>query len=251
MTWIAAAIVGSSVVSGYFSDKAADKQAGAAQAGIDAQQAMFERQVELQEPFRQAGLTAKNRLLDLLGLGEDPKAAEFGKYARDFGMDDFMADPGYAFRLKEGMKALERSAAARGLLQSGGTLRGVQRLGQEEASQEFQNAFNRYQVNRANRLQPLQSLMGASQTAANTLTTEAGNLGRGIAEGYAGMGNARASGYVGAANSITGGVGQYINYRQQQDMLNQLAASRAGMVRTPGGFIYGDMAPFVGPQVGP
>jgi hypothetical protein len=47
------------------------------------------------------------------------------------------------------MKALERSAAARGNLLSGSTLKGVQRFGQDLASQEYQNAFNRYQVERA------------------------------------------------------------------------------------------------------
>ena len=206
---------------------AADAQVQAAREAAAAQREMFERQVELQAPFRQGGMTAQNRLMTLLGLaaptGEgavpgmvtDTAAPEFGRYARDFSMADFEADPGYGFRMSEGMKALERSAAARGGLLGGATLRGVQRFGQDLASQEYQNAFNRYQTNRAAQLNPLQSLMGASQTGANVLTSAAGDLGRGLAGSYMaggqgaaagllGAGQARASGYVGGANALTG-----------------------------------------------
>ena len=102
------------------SSQASRAQTSAANRATDAQRAMFERQVELQEPFRQAGLTAQNRLLTLLGLeGGTAGAPDYGRYARDFTMADYQADPGYGFRLSEGMKALERSAAARGGLLSG------------------------------------------------------------------------------------------------------------------------------------
>lgn len=207
---------------------AAAAQVQAAERAGEQQRAMFERQVELQEPFRQGGLTAQNRLMTLLGLSETPTEPGFGRYARDFSMADYEADPGYGFRMSEGMKALERSAAARGGLLSGTTLRGVQRFGQDLASQEYQNAFNRYQVNRANQLNPLQSLMGAGQTSTNALTNAAGDVGRGLAgtymgagaaqaAGLAGAGQARASGYVGATNALTGALSQavpnYMMYR--------------------------------------
>ena len=52
-------------------------------------------------------------------------------------------DPGVAFRLAEGRKALEGSAAARGGLLSGPTLAALQRSGQELSSQEYSNAWNR------------------------------------------------------------------------------------------------------------
>jgi hypothetical protein len=198
---------------------------------------MFERQVELQEPFRQGGLTAQNRLMTLLGLSETPTEPGFARYARDFSMADYEADPGYGFRMSEGMKALERSAAARGGLLSGTTLRGIQRFGQDLASQEYQNAFNRYQVNRANQLNPLQSLMGAGQTSANALTNAAGDVGRGLAgtymgagaaqaAGLAGAGQARASGYVGATNALTGALSQAVpNYL----MYSYMNPSKPGM----------------------
>jgi hypothetical protein len=202
---------------------AAKTQAGAAQAATDAQREIFERQVELQEPFREAGMAGQNRLMELLGLGKDKTAADYGKYASaEFGMDKFTADPGYAFRMSEGMKGLERSAAARGGLLSGSALKGIQRYGQDLGSQEFQNAFNRYQTSRANTLNPFQSLAGVAQSSANTLTSAAGTLGQNIGSNIIGAGNAAAAGQVGAANAFSQGVGQGINYYQGQQYLNRL-----------------------------
>ena len=77
------------------------------------------------------------------GIGGDQNAADYGSMAKPFGADQFQQDPGYAFRQAEGMKALERSASARGNLLSGATMKGIQRFGQDLASQEYQNAAPR------------------------------------------------------------------------------------------------------------
>lgn len=243
---IEAAIIGSAIVGGVASSKAAKAQTQAAatsaeaardttQQGIEAQERMFARQVELQEPFRQTGLAAQNRLADLLGISGRTDMPGYGYGLQPFTMAQYQADPGYAFRLKRGIEALDRTAAARGGLLSGNQLRGVTEFGQDLASQEYQNAFNRFQTERANILNPLQSLGGVGQTSANALTSAAGNLGAGTAQMYGnlgsalgasaiGAGNARASGYVGAANALTGGLGNYLNYQQNQQLLAQNAA---------------------------
>ncbi len=230
---------------------AANAQVAAADRAAEVQREMFERQVELQEPFRQGGLTAQNRLMSLLGLAGEPTAPGYGRYAGDFSMADFEADPGYGFRMSEGMKALERSAAARGGLLSGTTLKGVQRFGQDLASQEYQNAFNRYYAARNAQLNPLQSLMGAGQTSTNVLTNAAGDVGRGVAGSYMGAGNAqaagltgagqaRASGYVGQANALTGalqsGLQGYLQY-------NAMNPSKPGYVG--GGYAAPGLSPMM------
>ena len=220
---IPAAIIGSSLFGSNAASKAAREQAAAADRAAELQRQQFERQVELQEPFREAGLKGQNRLLELLGLSEDKTAPGYGKYATaEFGMDKFKADPGYAFRMSEGMKALERSAAARGGLLSGATLKGTQRYGQDLASQEYQNAFNRYQAERAGTLNPYQALSGTAQTSANTLTNAASNLGTQLGSNIIGAGNAAAAGQIGSANAIVGGVGQGINFYQNQQLMNRL-----------------------------
>jgi len=209
MPWIIAgsAILGAGI-SASASRRASKSQEQSQRDATAAQERMFERQVELQEPFRKVGVNAL------------PELVEASKYT-PFTMQQFQADPGYAFRLQEGLKALDRTAAARGGLLSGATLRGATRYGQEMGSQEFTNAFNRYQIENAARLNPLQSLAGMAQTSANTLTGAAGQYGQNLAEGAATMGNIRASGYMNQANALTGALGQGLNYYQNQQMMNR------------------------------
>lgn len=205
MPWmIPAAIVGSSIIGGVSAKSAGDTQAAATREATAAQERMFAKQVELQEPFRQVGVNAL------------PELVAASKY-EPFTMAKYQADPGYGFRLKEGMKALEHSAAARGGLLSGATLRGVQEYGQDLASQEFTNAFNRYQAERAARLNPLQSLAGMGQTTAANVATQAGQLGQNIGSNLIQGGAARASGYMGMANAASGGLSQYLAYQQNLD----------------------------------
>lgn len=204
--WTAAAIAGGAVIGGIATGKAAREQSKATDRATAAQERMFNRQVELQEPFRQAGVNAL------------PELIEASRYT-PFSMEQFQQDPGYAFRLREGLKALDRSAAARGGLLSGNQLRGVTQFGQDLASQEYTNAFNRYQAERAARLNPLQSLAGLGQSNAATMAQQAGQFGQALGQAEATKGNIRASSYMGMANALTGGLGQYLNYQQNQDFM--------------------------------
>jgi hypothetical protein len=204
---VAGASAGSAIIGGSqqarAARKAADAQVQSAAEASRLQREMFDRQVQLQEPFRQGGITGQNRIMELLGIGGNAEAGDYGRYGRDFSMEDYEADPGHAFRLSEGNRALERSAAARGMVLSGPMLRGVQRFGQDLASQEYQNAFERYQTNRANQLNPLGTLMASGQGASNVLSGAAGQLGGQLGANAMGAGNARASGYVGSANAYS------------------------------------------------
>ena len=260
MTWVATAIIGGALIGGYATNRAASTQATAAQQGLQAQEDALNRQISLNEPFRQAGIASQNRLMTLLGIRSptattggglfggvgnavsgamgggagsefvtDPNSPDFGKYARDFGVSDFQTDPGYAFRLSEGIKALDRTAAARGGLLSGATLKGAEQYNQNLASQEYQNAFNRYQTNRANQLNPLMGYAtGPGLSATSSDTAAAGNFGNAAAAGYGNIGNARASGYVGGANALTSALGTGLNYYQNQALINRLPYSSVG-----------------------
>jgi hypothetical protein len=99
-------------------------------------------------------------------------------------------------------------------------MRGLTRYGQGLASEEFGNAFNRYQAERAARLNPLQSLAGMGQTTAANVAGQAGQFGQAMGANIIGAGNARASGYIGGANAISNALGQGLNYYQNQDLMN-------------------------------
>lgn len=229
---IEAAILGSAVLGAASSRSAAKSQSNAANQAADLQREQFDRQMELQAPFREAGVRA---------LGKLEGASEY----TPFGMSQFQQDPGYAFRLSEGQKALDRQAAARGGLISGGALKAAQRYGQDMGSQEYQNAFNRYQIERSARLNPLQSLAGVGQTSVNQLGAAGQNYASGMGEALGASAQARASGYMGAANAIGGGIGQYMGYQQNQatNSLLQQALGRGG-----GGGGYGGASTATGAE---
>jgi hypothetical protein len=210
--WMAAATAGSALLGSLATNRAAKTQAQAAQQGIDAQQRMYEQTRADQEPWRQAGMTALNQLI--------PLATNYQK----FGMDQFQRDPGYQFRLDEGLKALDRQAAARGGLISGGALKAASRYGQDYASNEYTNAFNRYQAERNAQLNPLQSLAGVGQSATNYLGNAAQNIGQAQAQGSQAIGSARASGYLGQSNLLNQAIQGYGNY-YLQDQRNQMLAN--------------------------
>jgi hypothetical protein len=147
-------------------------------------------------------LQSQNRLNELMGLGANTGSNLYGKYARDFSMQDFEADPGAERRRKEAEDALIKSYAARGGLLSGGAGKALIRFNQDYASDEYMNAFNRYQTNRANQLQPLQSMMGAGQTATNQLANASQAYGSGAGSAMQGYGD------VGSKIALLGGENQ-------------------------------------------
>ena len=191
------ATLASSLIGSNAASRAAKTQAGSADQATQLQERMFNKQLELQEPFRQSGINALNKIEsgDIMGS----------------------MDPSYSFRFQEGLKALDRQAAARGGLISGGALKAAQRYGQEFASNEFGNAYNR-----------LASRAGFGQTASTNMGGAAGQFGANAGNLMTGAGAARASGYVGGANALTSGLGQYMNYTQSKDLMNRLLPQTGG-----------------------
>jgi len=226
---VPAAIAATSLIGADAAKTAAATQANSATQANELLYKMYQEQKGLQEPFRGAGISAQNRLLDLLGLSQNKGAEGFGRYSKDFGMSDFTADPGYAFRLSEGQKALERNAAARGGLISGGALKAATRYGQDMGSQEYQSAFNRYQTNRANQLAPLGSLLSTGQAAASNQSAAAGNYGTQAGGNLTSAGAATAAGQVGTANALTNALGSYLNYSSSQNLADSIRKSTYGV----------------------
>ena len=196
--------IAGSVISGGASYLGAKEQAKSTDRATEEGRRQFERQVQLQAPFREGGIQALNKLI--------PMAMNY----KPFSLKDFEVDPGYEFRRREGLRAIENSALAGGMGRSGSTLRGLTRYGQELGSEEFMNAFNRYQTNRSAEMNPLLSLAGAAQTSSNTLSDAAGRLGEQIGSNLIQGGVARASGYAGIANAANAGLSNYLAYQQNQ-----------------------------------
>lgn len=220
MVGMAAASVGSSLIQSDAAGDAADTQAGATDRATQLQREMFEKQIELQAPFRESGLTANNRLMQLLGLSAGGDGN--GSLMQRFGADQFQADPGYQFRMDEGMRGVEGSAAARGGLLSGAAMKAIQKYGQGLASQEFGDAYQRFNADQTNQYNRLGGIVNTGQGATNQLTNAAGQFGQQAGANMIGAGNAQAAGIVGGANALTGGINQGFNMYQQNQLMNMI-----------------------------
>ena len=105
-------------------------------------------------------------------------------------------DPSYQFRFAEGQKALDRSAAAKGGALSGGAIKASARYGQDMASTEYGNIWNR-----------LAAIAGIGQTATGQMNTLGANYATQAGDMMTQAANARASGYVGSSNAWGNAVG--------------------------------------------
>jgi hypothetical protein len=165
-------------VTNYSGERAQDAQQNAANSANQTMYQMYQQQRADMEPWRAAGSTA------LTGL------------QGDF-MKDWQKDPGYQFNLNEGNKAINSAAAARGLGNSGATLKALTRYGQDYASNEYSKAYDR-NFNR------LSTLAGYGNNASSANSANAGAYGQGVASNAIGMGNAAAANEMGATNRLGG-----------------------------------------------
>ena len=187
---------------------AADLQAQATAEATALQKEMYYKNLELQQPWLQAGQNALARIQGgEYGLPESFKApAEYALPAAFTGKVDLTQDPGYAFRLKEGLKALDRTASARGGLLSGSALKAATAYGQEAASQEYSNAYNRaltqYNANVARSATGYSRALDEYNAAVGRSTTGYNRL-----AGLAGVGQSTANQIGSAGSTLATNVG--------------------------------------------
>jgi hypothetical protein len=237
MTFIASAIAGAGVLGAgasiYGSSQAAKAQKDAANQANATQLQMYNQQREDLAPYSEAGTEGLNALRSYLGVGGDTSAANYGGFNQRFGMDQFTADPGYAFRLSEGMKGLNANAAARGGLISGAALKAATNYGQQAGSQEYTNAFNRFMSQKEAERTGYSDLTRVGQAAAAGTAAAAGQYGTAAAQNINNAGQAQASGYVGMTNAINQGLGQGISQYQTNALINRLSGANPTAYNNP------------------
>lgn len=146
------------------------------------------------------GRDSKNAFIDAelqKKLDARKSGANYGFLSQRFGNEQFEKDPGYQFRLDEGNKAINSSMSARGGLLSGAALKALQKYGQGFASNEFNNAYNRYTNDQTNLYNRAAGLSGMAQQATDAMSAARMQ-----------QGDAQASRYMGMANAFAGGMEQ-------------------------------------------
>jgi len=205
--WVAGSVVvgtvGGALISTNAAKQAAKSQAAAADRVTDESGREYDQTRADNAPWRAAGETALGQLSSL--------TADGGDLNRRFTINDFIKDPGYDFRMKQGQQAIERSAAARGGALGGGTLKALSNYGQDYASNEYNNAFSRWNTENTQQYNRLAGLAGVGQTA-NAANQAAGqaNL-QTMAGAQMGAANANAAAGIAGANSISNALNTGVN----------------------------------------
>ena len=225
--------LGDSLISGSASKSAASTQAAGDNAAVKLQADMYNQNRADHLPYLGAGTAANNELAYLMGITPvnpdagatnadgTPKTSTFdpmagvntsigasGSLAKPFSMSDFTADPGYQFRLDQGQKALERSAAAKGGLMSGAALKATTNFAQGTAAQEYQSAYDRYNTNQNNLYSRLAGISNSGQGAANTVGQAGQNAANNSATPLENAAQINATGQVAQSNAWSTGLGQ-------------------------------------------
>ena len=187
--------------------KAAAESAAVQREGLAQQKLLADRARNDLMPFADAGRSALTATTNLAGLN-GPEAAQNA-------LMSFVESPGYLNALAGGTRAIERTAASRGGLLSGNTLRQVQEFGQGLADQSFSQYYNRIaEIARGG-----QAAAAGQQLASNTLSGQIGDASKGIAQTIASAGGQQASIYGNLASNL-GNAGQnaLANWRYQDQV---------------------------------
>lgn len=204
---VAAAIAGAAVVGAGASiisgNKAASAARDAAAQSNEVQKYMYDTTRSDYAPYRAVGYNALGKLAGLYGVGTSNSMVPgtgtgVSGAAKNNGTPNyggFYASPSYQFRLNEGLKAIERSAASHGQLRGGATMKSLNNYAQGEASTEFGNFAN-----------GLAGLAGVGQQATGSTAQAGSNYANAASNAFTNAGNARASAYENTGNAINGGL---------------------------------------------
>lgn len=162
----------------------------------------------------------------------DPNDPQFGSLLKPFDVEQFYQyqDPGYWFRLQQGNQALRNAAAAGSGALSGSALKDLLAYGQDMASQEYGNAFNRYQTQQGNIFSRLSSIAQLGQNAAAGVGAQGTQLAGNAGQAYTNAGSAMGAGIVGAGNALAQGATNYWLYNNPQLWQRPVGTTPAGGV---------------------
>lgn len=248
--------------------RAAEIQAGAIEAAAatsaaayryaaDLQYKTWQEQLEREQPWYDAGYKGLQQLMYGLGLSKkavDKTAGDKGYLLEEFQDNDLYKDPGYEFRLSEGLKALNRSNSATGGLASGAALKAAETYGQDMASQEYMNAYNRYNIDQTNKYNRLAAMSGTGQVAAQQMGNTSANFANAISSLITGSADEQSDAAAAIANALAQGQIGYANaysnaYKSQADAILAKAANSSSLYQSLGNVLTnaaGSLASYYG-----
>lgn len=208
---IAVGVIGAAAVgaagTAYAASKAADAQTKAAETAANTQMGMYNQTRSDLAPYRAIGQTAGDTLMSKLSDLTAPITMD---------QNTLEQTPGYQFNRTQGLKAVQNSAAARGLGTSGAALKGAATYATGLADSTYQNQFQNAVTNQTNAFNRLKSLVDTGQNASAQTGSAGTSAATGAANAATQAGTAQAAAYNNMGQSISNAannVGSYYAYK--------------------------------------
>lgn len=215
---IAAGVAGAGSIAGGLinssaTSSAANTEANAANQASQVQQNIYNQTRSDLSPFLNAGQGALSQLSSLLGInggtGAGPNDSALYSALQNY--------PGYNFSMQQGLQAVNQSGAARGLLNSGATIKNATQYGQGLA----QSTLGSYLSN-------LLSVGQLGENAGSITGSTGASAGNSIGNSLISAGNAAGSGQLGSSLALTGGINGALNSSLLGYQLSQSGAGGNG-----------------------
>lgn len=210
---------------------AAETQASAGRAAVAGQQQALTQQQALQEPFRTAGMTALDRLVQ----GTQPG----GEFAKPFSMAE---SPAQQFATKEALAAMQSQMATGGQALSSNAIIGAGKLAGDIGAQYESQAFNQWLASQQQAMSPLEFLASQGQAAASGQAANVGGAASNISGLQTGIGNVQGAGQIGSANAMAGGISNVSQYLMMQNLLGKTPTTTP--TTTPATGLVGTGSPY-------
>lgn len=136
-------------------------------------------------------------------------------FNRRFGLEDFKQDPGYAFGMQQGMRAVDNSASARGGI-GGAALKAGTRYAQDYAGTKYNESFNRWNTETTGAYNRLANIAGLGQQAVSQVGSSGANAANQMGSNMIGAGNAGAANALNQGNIYGNALGQLGAYGKRQ-----------------------------------
>lgn len=208
--------LGGGLISAMGAQSAADTQASAANNANALQWKMYRQNVQRLAPYTAAGNVAMAGLMgNLPGLVKPIK------------MDQATLEqtPGYQFNLSQGLKAVQSSAAARGLGSSGAAIRDAAEYANGLAASTYQQQFNNAMANKQMAYNTLGGVAGMGENAAAGVGNAGMQTATNMGNNLMGAANGQAAATIAGANGINGSIGNIMNMYMMNNLANRYSGS--------------------------
>ncbi len=234
------AIAGAAVLGGALSSSSAQNAANAQSQAADRASQEQAKALASAKVNSQAYVDQGTTAINALGAGTSGPNADL---TRQFTMNDFHQDPGYQFQLAQGTQAMDRSAAARGMLNSAGTMEGINAYGQGMANSDYQQALTNFTNNQQQRYNMYAGIAGMGNTANGNMAQIGMNAANQTGNNMMGAANASGAAGIASSNAMMGGANSLANGYMNYNMMNKFAPQQQ---QAPG---YGNTGSYTGADI--